>query len=373
MAFQIHRIAIRKALAPRREPYWGAPLGQGRYLGLRKVSEDHYTWVARFRTESGEQRYRSLGQATPQFDHGAAVKAAERWFADAEEGVALDGPATVAQACEAYVKHLADKPGKAGAAADAAGRFRRLVYGQELGRLRVDRLTRVKIEAWLHQQQVGRGTQNRNLTALRAALNHAVDAGLVSATRAQQWRAVKPHRKADGRRSVYLTREQRRALVDACEGALRDLVLAAALTGARPGELVALTRRDFDKRLQTLTLRGKTGPRTIPLSPAAATLFTRLARGKLPPARLLVMDNGEPWYRERWHGPIREAAERAGLPRGVVLYSLRHAFISALLEAGAPTLEVARICGTSISMVQANYGHLAEHAMRDRLAGVQII
>jgi hypothetical protein len=48
---------------------------------------------------------------------------------------------------------------------------------------------------------------------------------------------VKPYKNAGKRRDLYLDLEQRRALLAASHGALRDLLEAAMLTGARAGEL----------------------------------------------------------------------------------------------------------------------------------------
>jgi integrase len=53
----------------------------------------------------------------------------------------------------------------------------------------------------------------------------------------------------------------------------------------------------------------------------------------------------------------RPAAEAAGF-EGMTLYSLRHSFISWLIAAGIPTFEISRICGTSLRMIDATYGHL---------------
>jgi integrase len=182
---------------------------------------------------------------------------------------------------------------------------------------------------------------------------------------------VKQHRDADRRREVYLDLEQRRALLDKCTGALRDLVEAAALTGARPGELVALKRADFEPRTQTAKFSGKTGARTVPLAPAAVELFKRLSKGKLPNAPLIAGDDGKPWA--YWFTPVREAAQAAKLPPGVVLYTLRHSWITEALRSGMSTLDVARLTGTSLQMLEQNYGHLVADSARERLATVTML
>ena len=100
--------------------------------------------------------------------------------------------------------------------------------------------------------------------ALKAALNLAVRERNVSASQAQEWKDVKPLPGGDKRRDLYLDVKQRRALLKAATGAVRDLIEAAILTGARAGELVNAIRSQFDARTKSITLSGKTGTRSIP-------------------------------------------------------------------------------------------------------------
>jgi integrase len=230
---------------------------------------------------------------------------------------------------------------------------------------------------------MARAGQNRMLTSVRAALNLAVTNRQVAATAAQEWRDVKQHVKADGRREIYLDVKQRRALLAAATGAVRDLIEAAMVTGARPGELASAERGAFDARLKTLKLNGKTGPRTVLLAPAAVTLFERVSKSKLPTAPLLARDDGKPWKRAEWSELVREAAknavvegapaDKAKLPLGVSLYTLRHSFITQAISDGMTTLEVARLTGTSLMMIDKNYGHLVQSVSMDRLAAVQMV
>ena len=122
-----------------------------------------------------------------------------------------------------------------------------------------------------------------------------------------------------------------------------------------------------------MTFIGKTGSRTVPLGPQAVALFTRLAKSKFPGARLLVRDDGKPWAHSDWDQLVREAATKAKLPTGICLYVLRHSFITQALQDGMPTLDVARLVGTSLAMIDKHYGHLALSSARERLAKVQLL
>ena len=371
MSHEVHKVSVRNALTPRREPYWGPPLAEGRYIGVRKRSDGTCTWVARLRDDDGKQRYRSLGQAGDRFDYHAAKRTAEEWFAGFEADV-HNAPLTVAQACREYVEDLKAE-GRTGTAADADGRFRRTVYDNAIGKVVVEKIKTTQLKTWRNDLPGGKSSQNRYLNTLRAALNLAVRHRRVNPAVAERWKAVKPHSNADKRRSIYLDLKQRRALLKACDGAFRDLVEAAMLTGARPGELATLRRSDFDGRTGTITFNGKTGSRSVPLSPSALALFNRVSKGKHPSAYLLTQDDGKPWKRSDWDHLMRDARAEAELPSGTVLYTLRHSWITEALRSGMSTLDVARLTGTSLAMIQKHYGHLVAESARDRLADVEML
>ncbi len=195
----------------------------------------------------------------------------------------------------------------------------------------------------------------------------------VSLAAAQEWAEVQPLKGAGKRRTVFLDVTQRRALLGNSSGAFRDLLEADMHTGCRAGELTSARRSSFDARTKSLSVTGKTGSRTIPLTSAAVEFFSRVTRDKLPTAYLLTRDDGKPWAHSDWDELVREAARAAQLPAGTCLYTLRHSFITQALLDGMSTLEVSRIVGTSLAMIEKHYGHLVESTARERLAKVQMI
>jgi len=237
----------------------------------------------------------------------------------------------------------------------------------------LSKLRTPRLKEWRDGLRLSKGSSNRTLTALKAALNLAVANRLVHPIAAREWADVKAYSNATQRRSLFLDLKQRRRLLEAGEGALKDLMQAAALTGARAGELTGATRGQFDARLRTITLKGKVGARTVPLSPPALKLFKRLAKGKLPAAPLLTRGDGKPWGHSDWDELVRAAAGKAKLPKGVCLYTLRHSFVTQAITDGMTTLDVARLCGTSVGMIEKHYGHLVADAARKRLAAVTML
>lgn len=93
----------------------------------------------------------------------------------------------------------------------------------------------------------------------------------------------------------------------------------------------------------------------------------------MPNAFLFTRDDGKPWAHSDWDELVKEAAARAQLPAGTCLYTLRHSFITQSLLDGVSTLEVSKIVGTSLTMIEKHYGHLVQDTARERLARVQMI
>ena len=211
---------------------------------------------------------------------------------------------------------------------------------------------------------------NRNLITLKALLNNAWRTGLVGSS--SPWRKVRAFEKTIRARDVFLTPEQRKRLLEHCKGTFKNLVEAALLIGARYGELRELRVSDFDAGRKALNIRqGKTGARTVPLSDAARSLFSRQCRNKLPGAYLFTKDDGTPWKHSDQDEPMREAAKAARLPKGTVFYTLRHTFIASAISGSADKRldihTVAKITGTSVRMIEQHYGKLLQDDARERL------
>lgn len=371
MSVNIHLASVRNKLKPRREPYWGAPIARGKYIGFRKLDVEAGAWIARSRDENGRQAYRSLGRVSEDFDFDKAKETAREWFKLRESGIS-DDVITVADACKQYVEDRKREKGAA-TAHDAEMRFKRTIYSNSMGALTLTKLRAPHMKDWRHKLQLSPASANRNLAVLKAALNLSIRNRQVSRELETELRDVKPLKITNRRRTLYLDIDQRRALLAGCNGAARDLFEAAALTGSRAGELINATRRQFDARTGSMTFAGKTGSRTVPLLPQAVILFKRLAQSKLPTARLFMRDDGKPWAHSDWDKILREAAAKAGLPDGTCLYTLRHSFVTTAITEGMATLDVARLVGTSIAMIDRHYGHLVHSAARERLAKVKIL
>jgi integrase len=169
-------------------------------------------------------------------------------------------------------------------------------------------------------------------------------------------------------RKIYLNGRQRKTLLEKCEGSFRDLVEAGLLTGARYGEFRQLKVSCFDKaRRQLSILKGKTGERDVPLSDAAARLFGKLSKGRLPDEFLLTREDGQAWQHSDQDDLMRAAVKDAKLPRKTVFYSLRHTFIANAIEGGIDLVTIGKIAGTSVRMIELHYAKLLRGKAQTKL------
>ena len=384
----IDKATVRSKLPQRREPYWGAPVERGLFVGFRRL-EQGGNWIARFRTPEAKQAYHSLGQATADHDYDWAKQEARRWRKALEAGIKPDEVDTVADACNAYVEQL-KRDKRERTATDAEKRFQRTIHSDPLGKVKLAHLRERHLEDWRERMESGdfsptpvKGGRaakahtpagfKRLLSGLKAALNYAVRKRYVSPDRAIEWAAIKPAKDADGRRDLYLDRVQRRALMAAAEGNERDLMECVALTGCRPGDPAIALRKHYDAKTGSVTFKTKGRVRTIPLSPQAKLLFDRLAKGKLPNAHLFMQEDGSAWTSRAWYDRVRAAVAKAKLPSETIMYSLRHSWITDAIVGGMDLLTVAKLSGTSLAMIEKHYGHLVQGAAREKLASMEFV
>lgn len=377
-------VRARATLKPQREPYWHK-LATGEYLGFRPSAVGKGgTWIARYYDpESRRKPMKALGDfgGLPDSDRfSAASKAAREWFAHLGGG-GSEKSITVRKACERYAE---GKP-------EVQGRLARTVYGDPIARVHVDKLTRAHVQAWRKRLEampalVGKNpkgkpvtrprspaTVNRDMVPLRAALNMALDNG--DALNDQAWRvALRPTIKADGRRNLYLDKAQRRDLLSHLPDDVRAFARGLCLLPLRPGALAALVAGDFDSRRGELVIgKDKAGKgRAILVEGETAAMLKAQAKSKLPAAPLFARADGAAWKAYMWKDAIKAAAKAAGLPAGVVAYSLRHSTITDLVQSGLDLLTVAQVSGTSVAMIEKHYGHLQRNRAAAALAGLAL-
>jgi integrase len=370
----------RERLAMRREPHWQR-LAEGAYLGFRRGPD---TWIARYRGRDGAQQYQSLGEAL-EFDD--AKRKAEEWLEQlAGSAVRTVKRDTIKAALQSYLDHLREQ-GRSGSAKEAEWRFKKTVYSDPLADTSLEHATKDDFREWRERQKPGRQprTLNRHIRSVVAGLNHAVkEAGHVGNPMAWGLKPLADDVEDDGETAIFLTPEQRQALVAAATPFAAAFLRGLELTGARPQELAAATVAHFDGEQIRLAHRKGKPPklrvRHTVLGPEGIAFFEKQTADKSADSLIFTEDGETQWRRHMWARTVRAAVKahnkkakgRERLPAGVGAYAMRHARISELLQIhGVDPLTVASQTGTSLAMIEKAYLRFIPSAMREKLAGVK--
>jgi integrase len=389
-------------LATRREPYWTA-LSGGCHVGYRRTPKGG-TWIGRYRDNAtGKRHFKALGPADDirdadgitvfSFSH-AQAKAREFFDRKAREMAGDlapdDGTITVEVACKAYMVDYERRGGRGGVQTQSAINSHIL---PALGSVAVAKLTRKRVADWVdgianesprvrgrknatkpafrkgkagaESKRQRKSTANRVLTVLKAALNFVHGEGRVSCR--PVWGLVKPYRAVDAARLRYLSDDEARRLVNACEPEFRDLVKAALVTGCRYGELARFMTEDLNPDAGAIRVRTSKSDkqRHVYLTDEGQTFFATLARRRKPREMLLKRPDGKAWRSSDQQRPLERACKAARLTP-LTFHELRHTYASRLVMNGAPLPVVARQLGHSDTrMVEKHYGHMAPSYIAD--------
>ena len=283
-----------------------------------------------------------------------------------------DGP-TVGDLAERYFREHVEVRCK-----PSTARIRRYVIGKHIlprfGNLPVSAIGREDVAALHYELRKAPTVANDAVSALSHMLNRAEAWGLAP-TGGNPCRFVAKYRCR--RRERFLTHEEFRRLgrvLSTMETRGRIPAPAAAalrllmLTGCRLNEILTLRWEDVHLEASEIRLRdSKTGPRVVPLSPAAARALAGLPRaadnpwvvaGRKPGSRLKGLTYH--WYHVR---------ESAGL-EDVRIHDLRHSFASRALALGESLPLIARLLGHTKIQTTARYAHLARDSVRVSAARV---
>lgn len=250
----------------------------------------------------------------------------------------------------------------------------------------------------LSKRGLANSTIHTNLAPVRAAFLQAERDRIILRSPVA---GVKVRKRADDDTREVCTPDQVRRLLEAAtlygarESALFHLL---ALTGARPGEVLALQVGDIDTAAQTVSYR-----RTVTAGQAAPRAGTKSGKGRtvgidartvraverwVHELRQKALASGVRWgpklwlfpreglpglppYRATtWPGVLwRRLAVSLGLPDGGV-YVLRHTHASELLHSGVSPDVVAHRLGHSVAMLLSVYG---VHLQREDSSAIEVV
>ena len=352
--------------------YWDRDL---RGFGVRVYPNGVKTYLVQGRGPGGSKRVTIGRHGTISADEarrlGNGLLARIRAGEEPGSGTGSEGGPTVADLAERYLREHVEVRCK-----PATVTGYRQVIGKHvlppLGKVPLRALGREHVAELHYRLRKTPVAANEAVGALSRMLNWAEAWGLVPAGGnpcgfVTRYRTRRPER--------FLTEEEFRRLgqaLDDLEAEGRLPVHAAAairllmLTGCRSGEVLGLRWEDVALERNEVRLReSKTGPRVVPLSPAAARVLAGVPRLAGNPWVIAGREPGERlthlayfWY------PVRE---RAGLD-DVRLHDLRHSFASRALALGEDLAMIGKLLGHKKIQTTARYAHLARDSVKEAAA-----
>lgn len=355
---------------------------------------DNGSWQARYYV-AGEGRQRALTRATRREAGEAMREAQER----ARQGVRPLPPATTV--ADWLGLWLADRERVLRPATVHSYRETCVRYiVPSIGRIRLDRLTPEDVggmirtlETRTDPRPLSARTVRYSVNVLRIALSRAVRSRRIPVNVAGPQYVDAP--KVIPHQLHPLTAAQVRAFLESVRGdRLEALYVAALGTGARQGELLALTWADLDLDARTVRIRHtlqrntrtvaepktRGSRRTLSLAPSVVTALAALRDAHKatggpvphPTAYVFATPEGRPLDSVNVTHDLAAALARANLPRQR-FHDLRHAFATLQLEAGADLFDVSRALGHSDIGTTANvYAHWTDkmrQSVADRAEG----
>jgi integrase len=240
------------------------------------------------------------------------------------------------------------------------------------GHLLLSELSPLLIEEYLAErtQQVCFATLSKELGVLKAACHCAIR---------WEWIRQSPFigivlNQEGTPRVRWLSKAEESRLLTKCQLALRDIITVGLDTGLRPGNLVGLQCHWVQAGAPSVMIpreqtKTKKQPIVIPLTRRAAEILRRYLE-QASSSYLFVSGSGRPYTCGEVNRALQRAAKASGVPN-VCLYTLRHTFISRLVQAGVSLPEVAALAGHQDVRMTMRYAHLAPHHLQRSIAKLE--
>ena len=234
---------------------------------------------------------------------------------------------------------------------------------EQFGALPLSAVTDSAIKTWLSKREtegLSAASQNRYLAALKSIYKAAVTYGYCKTNPAK---AVTMKREEVKPKDVLDDDEFERLLAELPNYA-RRIVLAAAETGMRAGEIRRLRWADVDlgaRELRVTQAKNKEF-RVVPFTECLRTMLEAMRAEVTPHPNAPVFGSMD------IKKGLQAALKRAGIEKHVTLHSFRHQFATRALEAGMSSFHLQAIGGWKSPVMLQRYGKVRNKALHEQMA-----
>jgi len=234
----------------------------------------------------------------------------------------------------------------------------------------IEVIDRRLIDEYLNKrtEEVSKSTVNIELRHLKAAFTLAVHWCYVDEN---SFQGVKPL-SVPQQAPTFFTEEQLTALLEKVEAPLRQVLIFAANTGVRIGELVNIEWTDIDFERGVIRIRNKKDfttksklERSIPINDKVFSLLTRLSRKD---RYIFASNRGGRRCSAKLSKQFTKYLRGAGFEREFTFHSLRHTFASHLVQKGVSIYIVSKLLGHSNIKTTEIYSHLSPETFHDAVS-----
>jgi integrase len=326
--------------------------------------ESKQTWYC---TLDGQKR--SLG-VKGRDNEAEAVGAWHRLMAGLQEKKKPKAEPTVAEVVKGF---LADADGRVKRNTFEGYLFFLLPFSQKHGKLKASALSAFLAEAYCRKPTWGDNTRANFLGTLTTAFKWAERARLIDKTPIV---GLKRPPKASRGVEAVIKRDDHTRLLEAAGERFKPFLMMLHLTGARLGEVRAITAENFDAEGGMVQLKEhktayKGKSRTIYLCPEAVAVLLG-QKAKYGSGFLFRSRFGLPWTKTAVVSAMGRLQRRLGVK--ATAYGYRHTFATEALANGVPDAQVAALLGHSgTAMLHKHYSHLTgqARALREALGKVR--
>ena len=166
--------------------------------------------------------------------------------------------------------------------------------------------------------------------------------------------------KVDDKRVRYLSPEEAQKLKGALPAWLKPIVIVAAQTGLRRGNILALTVQQvsFDRNLITIPRTKNGDPVTIPMTSIVRdTIQSVIKSRKVICPQVFCDEQGKFFSAHQVSMAFKRACKGAGI-EDLRFHDLRHDFASLLVQSGVSLYKVQQLLGHKDQRMTQRYAHL---------------